>query len=208
MGPFCNIAGIVPLIRPAGYGKARIMGPLRIFSRLFANDGDNAYHVYGAVVAQARRPYFYSELGVPDTLDGRFDMILLHLALVLQRLKEGREEKGLSQDVVDVMFADLDRNLREMGVGDLSVAKKIKPMAAAFSGRTDAYCRAIAEGALDDLAAAIARNVFPDDDGIPAAALQLADYALDASRRLSRQGLSALCAGQLDFPDPEEAGGL
>lgn len=183
------------------------MGPLRIFGRLFANGGDNAYHVYGAVVAQARCPYFYVELGVPDTLDGRFDMILLHLALVLRRLKVGAEEKRLSQDIVDVMFADLDRNLREMGVGDLSVSKKIKPMAAAFSGRSESYGRALDDGAGDALAAAIARNIFPDADNVPPAALRLAEYALDAARRLERQDLSDLCSGRIDFPDPQELDG-
>lgn len=183
------------------------MGLLRLFSRLFASHGDNAYQVYGAVVAQARSPFFYAELAVPDTLDGRFDMILLHLAVVLQRLKEGSGGQALAQDVVDVMFADLDRNLREMGVGDLSVAKKIKPMAAAFSGRTDAYGRALAEGARDDLAAAIARNVFPDSEDVPGAARRLADYAFDTAARLARQDLEKLRAGRLDFADPGEAGG-
>ena len=181
------------------------MDPLRIFRRFFPAGSDNAYHVYGALVAQARRPYFYAGLDVADTLDGRFDMILLHAALVLHRLNAADGDKSLAQDLVDVMFADLDRSLREMGVGDLSVAKKIKPMAQAFSGRADAYGRALDAGSTDDLAAAIARNLFPLAGDISSSARGIANYALAARDALGAQQIGEIRAGQIAFPDPERA---
>jgi len=115
--------------------------------------------LYAKAVAQARLPVFYAEREVPDTVDGRFDLLVLHVFLLLHRLgAEGRETKALNQGLFDLMFADMDRSLREMGVSDMSVGKRVKEMARAFYGRVDAY-----EPVLDDqakLEEALARNLY------------------------------------------------
>ena len=121
---------------------------------------DAAHRLYMAVVTRARDPLFYRELGVPDSLDGRFEMIALHAFLVMRRLKrEGRAGAALSQALHDIMFADMDQSLRELGVGDLSVGRKVKAMARGLYGRIAAYEAGLAEGG-DRLVAAIRRNVY------------------------------------------------
>jgi cytochrome b pre-mRNA-processing protein 3 len=101
--------------------------------------------VYAGIVALARRPWLYSRAGVPDTVSGRFDMIVLHLALVMERLRDGGPAAQVfSQALLETMFADMDRNLRELGVGDLSIAKRMRAMASVYYGRAIAYREAFA----------------------------------------------------------------
>jgi cytochrome b pre-mRNA-processing protein 3 len=117
--------------------------------------------VYGAIVAQARHPAFYRDYGVPDTTTGRFEMIVVHLALVLRRLVGAPGGTGpLGQGVFDAFCRDMDGNLREMGVGDLAVPKEMWRMAEAFYGRAAAYDRALDMGDATALAQALGRNVF------------------------------------------------
>jgi cytochrome b pre-mRNA-processing protein 3 len=130
------------------------------------NRRKNAACLYEAVMTQARQPYFYAMRGVPDTVDGRFELILLHAFLIWTRLKsEGQEGAMLSQALFDVMFRDMDRALRNMGVGDLGVPHHIKRMMKAFHGRAMAYA------ALESRREALRRNLFgtvasPKDDDI------------------------------------------
>jgi cytochrome b pre-mRNA-processing protein 3 len=161
--------------------------------------------LYTAIVARARDPSFYARRGVSDTTDGRFDMIALHAFLVLRRLKREQAPAGLAQTLFDHMFADMDRNLREMGVGDLSVGRRVKEMASAFYGRVAAYDAALAGPAGDDDAAlcdAIARNIYrksapgPDDLALMAGYVRRAAAALDAVPG------AALARGDVDFGDP------
>jgi cytochrome b pre-mRNA-processing protein 3 len=163
--------------------------------------------LYGAIVAQSRREPFYLAYGVSDTAEGRFDLIVLHLALLSRRL--GRESgageaaaRTLSQQVFDMFCSDMDHNLREMGVGDLTVPKKMQRLGAAFFGRLAVYDRALAAAGEEELAAALARNVYgaamPDGP-----ARRLAAYVREAVRRLDQTPLAALAAAQLDFPDPD-----
>ncbi len=135
---------------------------------------------------------------MPDTVDGRFDMIILHAFAVLDRLKG--EEPEFRQALVDELFRDMDRSLREMGVGDLSVGKKVRKMAEVFYGRIAAYDKALAESR-EALDAAIARNIFPDG-APPGAPQKLADYLLDQRRVLSVQGTAAIAAGTVRFEEP------
>src|SRR5215469_3651954 len=101
--------------------------------------------LYGAIVAQARRPIFYLAFGVPDTAEGRFEMIALHVALLCRRLgREGEAGRSLSQGVFDMFCRDMDHNLREMGVSDLRVPKTMRKLGEAFYGRLEAYDRALA----------------------------------------------------------------
>ncbi len=116
---------------------------LSLFKRKASRNSVQA--VYGAIVAAARHPRLYAEWGVADTVDGRYDMIVLHTVLVLDRLGgEGEGAQNFAQGLTDEVFADMDRSLREMGVGDLSVGKKVRRMAEVFYGRARAY-----QGALE-----------------------------------------------------------
>ena len=122
----------------------------------------NATPLYSEIVRQARQPVFYNKLGVPDTYNGRFDLIALHAFIIMRRLKSiGKDGEILSQALFDCMFTDIDKNLREMGVGDLSVGKKIKKLAAAYYGRVKAYDDALLK--TDEfLEAAFKRNIYID----------------------------------------------
>jgi len=171
----------------------------RLFRRSPADDA--AVALYAKIVAQARQPRFYRELGVPDTLDGRFDLIVLHAFLVMHRLKaEGAHE--LSQRLFDVMFAEMDRALREMGVGDLSVPAKIKKMASAFYGRVRAYDAAIGADSGERLKAALSRNIFPEEGADEKQIAALAHYVRINVAALSRAPLERLREGAIDFCGP------
>ncbi len=158
--------------------------------------------LYGAIVAQARRPVFYADYGVADTVSGRFDLLVLHLALVLRQLREAPEAvRPLGQGLFDAFCRDIDGNLREMGVGDLAVPKEMKRFGEAFYGRAAAYDRALAGEA--DLAATLARNVL-GGEAHPAAG-RLAAYVRQTEGALARD-LSWTMGGALPFPDPAGIG--
>jgi len=158
--------------------------------------------LYGAIVAQARRPAFYLDYGVPDTVNGRFDMIVLHAALLVRRLAaEPPPARKLGQELFDRFCRDMDHNLREMGVGDLAVPKEMQRIAGAFYGRAKAYEAALAEADDAALASALARNVQGVAD--PQAATRLATYVRMTVRHLTDLDGTALARGELTFPDPE-----
>jgi cytochrome b pre-mRNA-processing protein 3 len=162
--------------------------------------------LYGAIMAQARQPYFFAELKVPDTVDGRFDMVILHTYLVVARLRHGGETaEALSQDLFDHMFRDMDQALREMGVGDMGIGKRIQKMAAKFYGRGDAYDAGLE--ADDDmvLQEAIARNIFAAQEAPMEQVAALAGYMRAARQELATQSLDDICAGRLRFPAPDVA---
>lgn len=175
-----------------------------VLSRLNVQNA-SGYQLYGAVVSRARQPAFYEAFGVADTVDGRFDMIVLHIFLLSRRLSGSGREKELAQQVINHFFADMDRSLREMGAGDLSVPKKIKKMAAAFNGRMSAYHAAFDDGTREAMTAAIARNVYPDAEVAPAAAARLAAYAFAAHDALAAQSFAQIAGGEAAFPDPATA---
>ena len=135
-----------------------------MFARLFRTDRaaeTAAAAADRAVVAQARAPALYAVLGVPDSVTGRFEMVVLHSVLVIERLRrEGEAGSALGQRVFDNFVKDMDRSLRELGFGDLGVPKRMKKMGESFYGRAEAYGRMLADR--KGLTEAIARNVFPD----------------------------------------------
>ncbi len=164
--------------------------------------------LYGSLVAQARRPWFYTEGGVPDTLDGRFDVLVAHAFLLMRRLgrtdgAEAREAKALSQAVFDAMFSDLDGNLREMGVSDNSIGKTVKQMAKAFYGRVNAYDATIGSG-VPALAGALARNLYRGSPPTPETAPRMAAYMVRQARHLDSLPFAVLTAGDLDMIQPED----
>jgi cytochrome b pre-mRNA-processing protein 3 len=159
--------------------------------------------LYGAIVAQARAQAFYADLGVPDTLEGRFDMIVLHLALVLRRIRAaGAPVASHGQPLFDRFCKDLDDNLREMGVGDLTVPKKMRRFGEAFYGRAEAYDRALAQDDRGALAEALSRNVMGEGATPSANAVRLADYVRAASDLLERASDDDIGSRGVVFPDP------
>jgi len=192
--------------RGAAGGLGRLAGRLsRLLGRADPAQGAASRALYGHAVAQARLPAFYAELEVPDTLDGRFDCLILHVALLVRRLARGGPDgAALAQDLFDETFADMDRSLREMGVGDLGVGRRVKAMAKAFYGRADAYGRALDAGDEAALAAALARNLHARDEASPVAH-RLAAYAFAADRMLAAQDDAGLAAGEAHFPSPPAA---
>jgi cytochrome b pre-mRNA-processing protein 3 len=174
---------------------------LKLFRR--SPESDSVARLYGAIVAQARRPAFYQHCGVPDSVSGRFELIVLHLVLLLRRLKpEGEPLVGLGQRVFDAFCADMDANLREMGVGDLKVPKEMRRIGEAFYGRRAAYGAALDAGDATALEAALGRNIGvagPD----PAACSALAGYVRDLIAMFARQSTDDIAAGRLAFPDIE-----
>lgn len=169
-----------------------------ILKRFFQRPLQPERTVYEAIVAAARHPRFYAEWGVGDNLDGRFDMITLHAFLILDRLKG--VEQGFRQKLVDELFSDMDRSLREMGVGDLSVGKKVRKMAEVFYGRIGAYDKALLTSR-EELEAAISRNIFPEGP-VGDAPARLATYVLDQRQHLAGQEASAITGGKADFKEP------
>lgn len=158
--------------------------------------------LYAAIVAQSRRPEFYMDYGVPDTIDGRFDMIVLHQTLLLRRLVREEHLRPLAQAVFDAFCRDMDGNLREMGVGDLAVPKKMLEFGAAFYGRYGAYDKALEAADTEALAAALGRNLV---GGTAAAAQRLAAYVVACEAALRAADTATIVAGAVPFADPATA---
>ena len=158
--------------------------------------------IYGMIVTQAREPLFYRDLGVPDTVNGRFDLVLLHLWLVLRRLKSVGSGTALSQALFDHFCTDMDDNLREMGVGDQTVPKRMREFGEAFYGRTAAYDMALTEGT-DALAGAICKNVLNGEK--MEKAREIALYIESAIARLAELDEAVLLGGGWQFPLPQQA---
>lgn len=158
--------------------------------------------LYGAIVAQARSPAFYSMMGVADTIDGRFEMVVLHTHLAARRLFAASPNVApIGQAVFDLFCSDMDRSLRELGVGDMAVPKRMRKLGEAYYGRAAAYEGAIVSGDRAALAEVLARNVFADGaDGDGAA--MLAAYVLAAVASLAAMGDDDVAAGHAAFPDP------
>jgi len=159
--------------------------------------------LYEAIVAAARQPHFYSVWDVPDTPLGRYEMLSLHMFLVLER---ARDREGalaeVAQELTDEFFKDMDHSLRELGIGDISVPKRMKKLARMFYGRAEAYREAVVAGDRAAFASALARNVKPEAGWPHATAL--ADYAFEATGLLASQADDELLAGNLAFPSAEQ----
>ncbi len=161
-----------------------------------------AYSLYTKLVEQARHPAFYSEYGVEDTIEGRFDMILLHLFLVDDRLEQAGEEYiTLRRNIHEAMVTDLDRSFREIGVGDMSVGKEMKKVGNAWLGRHTVYAAAFANSeAENSLTEALANNVYSGDSTAPADKLAL--YMIKAKQLLTSADVETMVGGNIVFPVP------
>jgi cytochrome b pre-mRNA-processing protein 3 len=179
-----------------------------ILARFRRNSQARTIHaLYGVIVAQARSVAFYADYRVPDTVEGRFDLVVLHLVLLLNRLgrraetARGLGQELLGQELFDAFCRDLDANLREMGVGDLAVPKRMRAFAEAFYGRQAAYLAALDAADERVFEKALARNIFAA--GNDAGADKLARFARAAVTSLDAQDDGALMRGEVVFPSPE-----
>jgi len=164
-----------------------------MFEKLFRprSGGRLAEPLYDAAVGQARDPIFYTRLGVADRIDARFELYTLHVLLLVMRLRdEGEAVAEAGQELFDTYVSALDNALRELGEGDVSVAKKMRKLGEALYGRMAAYEPALRAGDTAALAASLARNVYESDDGSTAEAL--AGYAIASRDQLAAQSLQAV----------------
>ena len=163
-----------------------------------SKSADPCEALYNTLASAARAEKFYLQWRVPDTMEGRFDMLVLHMYLALNRLRDfGEASEPLRQALTDRFFAAMDSALREVGVGDLSVGKKVRKMAEAFFGRIQAYEAAGKQGE-GALAQALARNVY--ESPTSPFALELAQWTLQAQKQLEGHSLADFEAGRISFP--------
>lgn len=173
----------------------------RILDRFFRKDPslEAGRALYSAAVEQARSPALYTVMGAPDTVEGRFEQVALHVYLVMRRLKGDESAKRVSQCLFDAMFQNMDDSLRELGVGDLQVGKKIRKLAETFYGRIGAYENAMKDDAEEPaLAKALGRNIFSDEAA--AQAEFFAAYVRQVEAALSGQPLARIVGGIVTFP--------
>lgn len=168
---------------------------LSLFRKNTATDA--VYGVYTAIVAQSRQPVFYADWGVGDTVTGRFDMISIHMALLFRRLRAEEETREFSQAVFDLFFKDMDRSLREMGVTDMGIPKKIQKMGNLFFGLLAAINEAMDRGDREALAAVFSRNIFEGAE--IEHSRTLADYAMAQDKALAAQPTQAITGGTVTF---------
>jgi len=178
-----------------------------IFSKLFKSKpafSEEVQALYSALVAQSRQPVFYTDLEVADTVEGRFDMIVLHAFVVMRRLKEGGDEvKDFAQSLYDLMFADFDLNLRELGVGDMGLARRVPKMAEAFYGRITVYEEGLSTS--DDDAAlkeALDRNLYRKTPVKDESLLAMAHYLRKQAEHFEKTDVNELIKGQVSFIAP------
>jgi len=172
------------------------------FTKLFRRTDpmdDIAAQLYGAVVEKARDPVFYARLAVPDTVNGRFDMVVIHAMLVLRRMRGGGEQADITgKALLELLFRDMDQSLREMGVGDMGIGKHIKRMAKALFGRAEAY-----EKGLDDvpgsLVGMLRENIYRHTPSGGDHIFLMEDYMRRAAAHLATQDVAAIMAGKVNF---------
>jgi cytochrome b pre-mRNA-processing protein 3 len=163
-----------------------------------------ALMLYQKLVTQARQPLLYSELEVPDTLDGRFEMILLHMFMTMQRIREGisDDRKDMERLLAEAMFSDMDRSLREIGVTDSGVGRRIRAMAEAFYGRLKAYELALNDADTAKLAEALRRNAYGTAQyATDASVHKLAAYVRMNTDVLKTQSVADIVSGNVTFQD-------
>jgi len=178
----------------------------RLFGRFAAGGAEPSAVVaglYRSIMAQARQEAFFLELAVPDTLDGRFDLLVLHAFVVMHRLKGPEHgDPALSQELYEAMVNDLDRAVRELGVADMGVSKRVMAMVAGINGRLRAYDRGLAEGG-EVLLAALDNNLYGTVRQVPPGVLEaMAGYLQESAAALAQLSLAQLRAGPLPFLPP------
>jgi len=180
-----------------------------MFKRLFGARSQTNREVtdalYEQIVAAARQPYFYSHWNVPDTPLGRFEMLSLHMFLLQHRLHGTQgQAHDIAQVLIDEFFLDVDHSLRELGISDVGVPKRMKRLARMYYGRTAAYADALERQDDGALVAALGRNIRPDEEWLESP--RLATYVKTVVQNFCAQDLDAICAGSVEFPRAGEQG--
>ncbi len=174
----------------------------RLFGRRKPDNRAVMDAVYGEIVAAARQPVFYARWQVPDTPLGRFEMLSLHLFLILHRLRGGPQAAAaLAQELTDEFFKEVEHSIRELGIGDMGVPKRMKKLARMFYGRVAAYDAALDARDAGALEQALARNVVPELAEWPEGP-QFAAYVIDTAARLKEVPEEAILAGRSGLADP------
>ncbi|WP_288426886.1 ubiquinol-cytochrome C chaperone family protein [uncultured Agrobacterium sp.] len=159
---------------------------------------------YNTLTAAARQPGFYLHMGVPDTVMGRFEMLAVVMILYFRRTKSSATSgQEIAQEIVDAFFQDLDHSMRELGIGDQGVPKRMKKFAGMFYGRLESYAAAIDGADEDALAAALRRNIYPQADETAPDMRALAKWMMVASEALSAQPEDAVATGSATLPSPD-----
>lgn len=156
---------------------------------------------YGLLNSSARNPVFFEHMNVPDTVMGRFEMLSVSLILYFRRTAtSGEAVKAIAQELVEAFFEDLDHSMRELGIGDNGVPKRMKKLAGMFYGRLDSYARALEAGDADALEAALRRNIHPENTDEALSMRALADYMIVAEKELKSVPESVLAKGEAILP--------
>lgn len=156
--------------------------------------------LYGAVMARARQPLFFEKLRLPDTFESRFELLALHMFLVLARLKwEGTAARELMRALTEYMVDDLDRAMREMGIGDVGVAKRMKKLVSGFYGRVLAYEKALRAEDEKEILRALDRNLFAAMDTDLPRLYTMRAYLLEQQAALAARPLAAFLEGEAVF---------
>ncbi|KQQ59016.1 MULTISPECIES: ubiquinol-cytochrome C chaperone family protein [Rhizobium/Agrobacterium group] len=159
---------------------------------------------YAALTTAARQPGFYLYLNVPDTVMGRFELLAIVMILYFRRTKSSQTSgQEIAQEIIDAFFQDLDHSMRELGIGDQGVPKRMKKFAGMFYGRLESYAAALDGDDVDALAAALARNIYPQSEATPADMRGLATWMMAASDALTAQSEDLIATGQVTLPTPD-----
>ena len=187
-----------PIYSGNSAGKFEMFNP---FNKEKRRNAEIVRKVYDVIVAQGRQPAFYQHVGVTDDVNGRFDLLLLHMWLFARRLgRAGDDAVDRSQQVFDLFVTDMDRSVREMGTSDRKVPKKVKQLISAYYGRMSSYDAAYEDPDPAMFESAIGRNIFPDQDTVSAPAKRLASYARSCEAHLQATPLHLILDGEFEFP--------
>lgn len=176
-----------------------------MFFGLFGKKNDNAAIVarqYSLLTQAARRPAFYADMHVPDTVIGRFEMLCIVLILYFRRTAHATVSgQEIAQEIIDNFFEDIDHSIRELGVGDVGVPKRVKKFARMYYGRLESYADALERLDLESLKVALKRNIRPDEPDAPDMAA-LATYMMSAEAQLRSVSDEVVASGSLELPEP------
>ncbi|WP_068316008.1 ubiquinol-cytochrome C chaperone family protein [Polycladidibacter hongkongensis] len=165
------------------------------------------YAAYASVVEQARQPVFYLDYKVKDSAEGRFELIVLHCFCLLKRLDgNGAHAKHFSQALFDLFFEDMDQSMRELGIGDEGVRRRIRKMSESFYGHSLAYAEGLKAPDDTRLADALAKNVYADEalsGAFAKEASALAAYVRGVLKQLAGQEIKSLLKGEIVWPQPD-----
>ncbi len=162
-----------------------------------------AYSLFSKVIEQSRLPVFYTDYMVEDSIDGRFDLMALHMSLLINKLDQSSQSANLKRMLQEAMFDNLDLTMREIGVGDLGVGKKVKVMAEAFYGRVNVYQEHLNRGDMDNIREAILRNVYRQREVALPILEKIADYYFSQWQHVNAQTLSDIMQGKIAFIIPK-----